>query len=220
VKKAIFTVLAILLADQSLKIWVKTSMTLREQIPLFGESGKGFLYFLENPGMAFGMEFGGEYGKMALSVFRIIAVVVIIYYLRHLIKQKVHSGLIICGSMVLAGAIGNIIVSAVYGLIFTASEVGDPIPAQLLSGGKGYATFLMGNVVDMLYFPLIEGFWPEWVPHFGGRPFTFFGPVFNIADAAISTGLISIFVFQKRFFKKEELVIPATVSAILSDEEE
>lgn len=195
--------------DQGLKIWVKTNMYLGEKITLAKDWA--FLHFLENRGMAFGMEFGGDWGKLGLSLFRVAAVFAILFYLRRLIKEKAPGGLIVCASMVLAGAFGNIIDSALYGLIFSESEPGVWFPAERVAFGEGYASFLMGDVVDMLYFPLAEWHWPDWMPFFGGDRFQFFRPVFNIADAAISTGLISIFVFQKRFFK-EELALAGPVS--------
>ena len=201
-KKALFTVFTVLFLDQALKIWVKMNMYLTEKIPVAGDWFH--LHFLENRGMAFGMEFGGDWGKLALSIFRIVAVIVIAYYLRHLIKQKVHNGLIICGSLVLAGALGNIIDSAVYGLIFSDSPAIPGMTASFMPQEGGYAKFLMGDVVDMLYFPLANWYWPNWIPWIGGEHFEFFRPVFNISDTAITTGLITIFVFQKRFFAEPE----------------
>ncbi len=196
-KKAAFTVFIILFLDQALKIWVKLHMYQGESIHVFGDWF--ILHFIENPGMAFGLEFGGSIGKLVLSVFRIGAIGVIAVVLYKFIKQKYSTGLIICGSMILAGAIGNIIDSALYGLIFTDSPLYTSIIAEYMPS-KGYAGFLHGNVVDMLYFPLFEFTWPEWVPVVGGNNFQFFKPIFNIADTAISTGIISILVFQKRFF--------------------
>jgi len=172
-----------------------------EQFPVFHDWF--YIHFLENPGMAFGLEFGGEWGKLALSLFRILAVVIIGRYLWQFIKADFHKGFIICASMVMAGAMGNIIDSAVYGLIFSESA---PIPgfyATLFPEDGGYAPFLMGKVVDMLYFPLFSFYWPEWVPFIGGDRFEFFRPVFNIADSAISVGLALIIIFQKRFFGKD-----------------
>jgi signal peptidase II len=169
-----------------------------EQLPVFGNWF--YIHFLENPGMAFGFEFGGDYGKIALSIFRIIAVILISRYLVKFIKDGYPTGFIICSSMVLAGAIGNIIDSAVYGLIFSDSP---PIPgfvASFMPEDGGYAPFLMGHVVDMLYFPLFSFDWPEWVPGVGGNHFEFFRPVFNVADSAITLGLTFIFLFQRKFF--------------------
>jgi len=193
-----------LLADQALKFWVKTTMCIGEEIHI---SGNWFiLHFTENNGMAFGLQFAGESGKLFLSVFRIIAIGVIGWYLTRIIKQKVHWGLIVSVSLIFAGALGNILDSAVYGLIFDESprlyHSNNCIPAVFMPEGGGYASFLHGRVVDMLYFPLFSGNYPEWI--MGGRRFTFFAPVFNIADSAITTGVFILILFQKRFFSKPE----------------
>ncbi len=164
-----------------------------------------YIHFLENRGMAFGLELGGEWGKLALSVFRVIAVILISRYLLKFIREKYNPGFIICSSMVLAGALGNIIDSAFYGILFTESPPNMRIVAEFMSDSGGYAPFMMGNVVDMLHFPLFTFDWPEWVPKIGGTEFEFFRPVFNIADSAIFVGLALIFLFQKRFFPEEGL---------------
>ncbi len=174
-------------------------MYLDESISVFGEWF--FIHFIENPGMAFGFEFGGEWGKLFLSLFRIVAIVFIAIYLRGLIKQRAHSGFIIAVAMVLAGAAGNIIDSAFYGMIFSESPRFSPETAVLFPDGGGYAGFLHGKVVDMLYFPLIDGHWPEDFPIIGGQRFQFFRPVFNIADSAITVGMAIILINQKKFFK-------------------
>ncbi len=184
-----------LLADQVSKVLVKTNMTLGESIPVLGDWF--IIHFTENYGMAFGMEFSGEYGKLFLSVFRILAVVLIGWYLHRLVLKKAHKGLITCVSLIFAGAIGNIIDSAFYGMLFNESH---GQVAQFLPEEGGYGTFLHGKVVDMLYFPLITGTFPSWVPFWGDQPFVFFRPVFNIADAAITSGVFAIIIFQKRFF--------------------
>lgn len=173
-------------------------MYLDESIPVFGNWF--FIHFIENPGMAFGFEFGGTTGKLALSIFRLIAIVVIVIYLRGLIKQQANRGLIICVSLVLAGAAGNLIDSAFYGLIFNESPPFTARVATMFPQGGGYAGFLHGKVVDMLYFPIIDGYWPDWIPFFGGSRLQFFRPVFNIADSAITVGMALILVNQKRFF--------------------
>jgi len=197
ISKPIVVTLLVLLADQSLKIWVKTSMYLSQEFPVLGNWF--YIHFTENKGMAFGMEFGGDWGKLALSLFRIVAVCGIGYYLFRLPKTT-HKGLKISVALIFAGAIGNILDSAFYGLIFNDSfnQLATFLPEE-----GGYAPFLHGWVVDMLWFPLIEGNFPDWFPIWKGEHFLFFRPVFNIADAAISFGIGIIFVFNKRFFKKE-----------------
>lgn len=189
---------AILVIDQVTKIVVKTTMTLGQSIPVIGD--RFLIHFTENYGMAFGLEFSGEYGKLILSIFRIIAVVFIGYYLAYQIKRSAHSGLILCISLIIAGALGNIIDSTFYGLIFSESLFNKP--AVFLPEGGGYGSFLHGKVVDMLYFPIIQGRFPEWMPFRGGETFIFFRPVFNLADSAITTGVFVLIIFQKRFFKK------------------
>ncbi len=177
-------------------------MYLDESIPVFGDWF--FIHFIENPGMAFGFEFGGEMGKLALSLFRIVAILFIVFYLRKLIKEESNRGLIICVSLVLAGAAGNIIDSAFYGLIFTESPPFSPQTAVMFPPEGGYASFLHGRVVDMLYFPVIDSYWPSWVPLVGGDRLQFFRPIFNIADSAISIGMVLILINQKRFFAQPE----------------
>ena len=197
-KKAASIIFLVLIADQVLKIWVKTHMTLGEGIPVFGNWF--ILHFTENEGMAFGMRFGGSFGKLILSVFRIIAVAGIGWYLIHIIKQGAKTGLIICISLIFAGALGNIIDSAFYGMIFSESKFHEV--ATIFPADGGYGTFLHGKVVDMLYFPLIKGMYPSWVPVWGDTQFIFFRPVFNIADSSITVGVISLILFQRKFFKK------------------
>lgn len=183
-------VLLVLIADQWLKIWVKTNMYYGESIPLLGADW-AFLYFVENPGMAFGYTFQGEYGKLALSLFRLLAIGVLSYYLILLVRAEASRWSLLSFSLILAGAAGNVIDSAVYGLIFSASPFHGQETAHFTSFGQGYATFLHGKVVDMFYFPIAEGIYPEWVPKLGGKPYTFFKPVFNIADVAITLGVFS-----------------------------
>jgi signal peptidase II len=198
-KKSLLVVFLVLLIDQSFKFWIKTHLYLGEEIRIAGQWF--ILHFTENPGMAFGMEIGGSYGKLFLSLFRILAVIGIIWYLSDLIKKKAPSGLIISMSLILAGALGNIIDSVFYGVLFSDSsmELGKFLPA-----GGGYAGFLHGRVVDMLYFPIIDGYFPTWFPIYGGESFIFFRPVFNIADSSISIGVALILLFQSSYFSKNE----------------
>ncbi len=158
------------------------------------------IHFVENNGMAFGIDLGGEYGKLALSLFRILAVGFLVYYLRILLTTDASLGLLISFSLILAGAVGNIIDSAFYGIIFSESPYHGGL-AQLFPEGGGYSSFLHGKVVDMLYFPFVEGFYPDWLPILGGRHFQFFKPVFNIADSSITVGVLYILLFQRSFFK-------------------
>ena len=192
-------ILSVLLVDQVSKFVVKTQMTLGESIPVLGNWF--YLHFTENYGMAFGLEFSGEYGKLALSLFRIIALVFIGWYTYKLIKKDAPAGLLVCMGLIFAGAMGNIIDSAVYSLIFSESYFGQA--ATLFPEGGGYGTFLHGKVVDMFYFPVIRGFYPSWFPFWAGQEFIFFRPVFNVADASITIGVFTMLIFQKRFFAFE-----------------
>ena len=157
------------------------------------------LHFTENVGMAFGMEFGGEMGKLALSIFRIIAVMAIGWYLFSIIKKGAENIVIIAISLVFAGALGNIIDSTFYGIIFNDSygHVANLFPEE-----GGYSSLLQGRVVDMFYFPLIEGVFPEWLPIWGGNRFLFFNAIFNVADSAITIGMALVILFQKKFLKE------------------
>jgi len=195
-KKAIGLILLILIADQVLKLWIKTHLVIGEDIRIFGNWG--MLHFIENNGMAFGMEMGGKPGKLILSVFRIIAIFGIIWFLNSIIRKKAYPGLILAVSAILAGAIGNIIDSAFYGMIFSESF---HQPAVLFPPGGGYSSFLHGRVVDMLYFPVINTTWPDWSPFRPGESLVFFSPVFNIADSAITCGVFAILIFQKKMFR-------------------
>ncbi len=160
------------------------------------------LHFIENRGMAFGMELGGaEIGKLVLSLFRLVAVVFGFFLLKKLVDKKYHKGAIICGALILAGALGNLIDSIFYGMIFTESTF-SPHLARLVPFGEGYGKLFHGRVVDMFYFPLIDTTLPDWMPFWGGNRFRFFEPVFNVADAAISVGVIALLLFQKRFMQK------------------
>lgn len=195
----VLTILVILIADQALKIWVKTHMHLGQQIRVF--DGWFRIYFIENEGMAWGWKFGGEWGKMTLTLFRLIAVVFGIFYIRNILRKNYSKGFLICVALIFAGAMGNLIDSMFYGLIFEDSE---KVALSRIFPPHGYAGFLHGRVVDMLYFPIIEDkLLPDWIPVWGGERFTFFSPIFNIADASISIGVIAILLFQKRFFQKK-----------------
>jgi signal peptidase II len=193
-------VFLVLILDQASKFIVKTNMTLGQGIPVLGEWF--IIYFIENKGMAFGLEFAGEYGKLILSLFRIVAVIFIGWYISKLIKQGARKGLIVCISLIMAGALGNIIDGSFYGIIFSESGFGRV--AQFLPEGGGYAGFLHGKVVDMLYFPIIKGNFPQWFPFWSGQEFIFFRPVFNIADSSITIGVFMLIIFQKRFFEFEK----------------
>jgi signal peptidase II len=219
-KKSLLVIFLVLFIDQAVKIWVKTHMAQGDEIVLFSNwasqvqklhdgvlnpnvnSSFARLHFTENNGMAFGMEFEGNYGKLFLSVFRIIAVCAIGWYLfTYSKKKKITLGLAISLSFIFAGAIGNIIDSAFYGMIFNDSYFQ---VAQFMPDGGGYGSFLHGKVVDMLYFPIIQGHFPQWFPFWKGEDFEFFRPVFNISDASITTGVLMLVVFQKRYFRKPD----------------
>lgn len=187
---AIAIVSAVLVIDQIIKIWVKTHMTLHEQIEIFSWFK---IVFIENNGMAYGMEIGS---KLVLSLFRIIAVGILGYYIFQQVKKQARWGYIVCLSMVLAGAAGNIFDSMFYGLIFNSSS--EYYTSYFVPFGSGYAPFLMGKVVDMFYFPLIVTTWPDWVPIVGGDPYVFFSPIFNFADSSISVGVVLLLLFYRK----------------------
>ncbi len=197
-KKAGIIIFIVLLIDQVLKFWIKTHMYLGEEIPVMGNWF--ILHFTENEGMAFGLKFGGDGGKLVLSLFRILAIVLIGIYLYRLSKRNASTGLILSFSLIFAGALGNIIDSAFYGLIFGESSYHNV--AALFPEGGGYGRFLYGNVVDMLYFPLFRGILPDWIPFWGGQHFIFFRPVFNVADSAITVGVSVLILFQRKFYQK------------------
>lgn len=217
----LLTIFSILLIDQAIKIFIKLNYPL-------GEVGRladwCIIHFTENPGMAFGFEFGGEAGKLALSIFRILACIGGVFYIRHIILQKENKAFIFCVSLILAGAIGNILDSAFYGLIFDRgttlnADFQEYMPydgvAQLTK--NGYAAPMYGCVVDMFYFPLINGTFPDWFPIWGGEDFQFFRPIFNFADASISAGVITIILFQKKFSRKEVSSAHASDTAVKPD---
>jgi signal peptidase II len=187
----------IILIDQIIKTWVRAHMVLGEEIHFLGS--RGMLHYTENNGMAFGMEFGGEWGKLALTLFRIGAVVAICYGLIYLVKHKYHRGLIMNVALIFAGALGNIIDSTFYGIMYN------------------YAPLFHGRVVDMFYFPLLSGNFPSWVPIWGGQDFIFFRPVFNLADASISVGVILILIYQKHYFKHQTPEVSAPNSEVVEE---
>jgi len=195
------TILLVLLLDQILKIYVKTHIHYGDGFDLLGLSWAK-IHFVENEGMAFGLSFGGVTGKYVLSIFRIFMAAFLVYILKKLLEANETAGLLISFSLIIAGAIGNIIDSLFYGLIFSESYFHGGL-AEIFPEGGGYGSFLTGKVVDMLYFPLIDTVLPEWLPVWGGERFEFFKPVFNIADSAITCGVISILLFHRRFFQAE-----------------
>ena len=185
-------VIAVLIIDQIIKIWVKTNMYWHESIKI---TDWFYIYFTENNGMAFGMEI---FNKIFLTSFRIIAAIAITWLLRQYVKKDYKTGFLVCVSLILAGAIGNIIDCVFYGEIF--SESTHSLIAQFVPIGEGYSDWFYGKVVDMFYFPLIETNWPEWMPFVGGKHFIFFSPIFNFADAAISCGIIALILFYGKYF--------------------
>lgn len=194
----IWTLFGVLLIDQLLKVYIKTHIEYGHGFDILGLSWAK-IHFVENKGMAFGLSFGGEIGKYILSIFRIIMVGILGYLLKNLVKEKQSKWLIFSFTLIVAGAVGNIIDSVFYGLIFSESKYHGGL-AEFVAFGTGYAPILQGKVVDMLYFPMIDTFWPEWVPFFGGKRFEFFQPVFNIADSAITVGVVLILMFHRSFF--------------------
>ncbi|CAN5262279.1 lipoprotein signal peptidase [soil metagenome] len=208
-------ILAVILADQALKIWVKTHYYYEENHAMLGKWF--YLYFIENEGMAYGWKLGGNAGKLFLTLFRLAAVIFGGYYIITMIRRKYHTGLLVCAALIFAGAFGNLIDSMFYGIIYEKST---PSHISVLFPHEGYAGFLHGRVVDMLYFPIINTHYPLWFPVWGGQEFTFFSPIFNIADASISAGVIALILFQKKFFKDTDPDDGGTVEtkAIVNDE--
>jgi signal peptidase II len=196
------TILSVIIIDQVLKFYVKTNIHYGDGFNILGLDWAR-IHFVENEGMAFGLSYGGVIGKYILSIFRILMVGLLFYILARLIKAKEATGLLIFFSLIIAGALGNIIDSAVYGIIFSESTFHGGL-ASFLPAEGGYAPFLQGKVVDMLYFPMIDTVWPDWVPMLGGEDLKFFRPVFNIADSAISVGVVGILLFYRSFFKAED----------------
>lgn len=210
-RTVVFIIALVIIADQVLKIWVKTHFKLDHGTNVIGSRFQ--LFYVENPGMAYGLKlFKGEAGKLVLSLFRLAAVIFGVWYLRRIIQKKYHKGFIACAALIYAGALGNLIDSTFYGMLFDKGMVYNADLQQYMgydglatfTSKKGYNSIFYGNVVDMLYFPVINGTFPSWVPFWGGQEFTFFRPIFNLADAAISSGVITILLFQKRFFKQRK----------------
>ena len=193
-KRALLIVLLVLVADQALKIWVKLHFYYDSAISILGD--KGYLHFIENRGMAFGMEFGGDVGKLMLTLFRIIAVIVILIIIRRSVSKGASTWTIVSLALIMAGALGNIIDSTFYGLIFSESTPFQK--AVLFPPGGGYAPLFHGAVVDMFYFPLWEGRLPDWLPFWGGQTAVFFRPVFNLADASITVGMVLFILLQRK----------------------
>ena len=216
-RQVAFLIILILAADQALKFYIKTHYTLGEEHKMAGSWFR--LHFVENEGMAWGLKFGGGLGKILLTLFRLVAVILGTFYLGSIVKKKYHPGFIICAALIYAGAFGNLIDSMFYGLIFSDST---PFAvATVFPHEGGYASFFHGQVVDMLYFPIIQTHYPSWFPiaSWRGQEFEFFSPVFNLADASISVGVIVLLLWQKRFFpKKHEEKHQVETHAEINDE--
>lgn len=220
IRSAILIIAIIIIIDQALKIWIKTSFPLGHVTDMLGFEWAQ-LYFIENKGMAWGWEWGGTWGKTLLTLFRLAAVIFGTWYIGKIIRQEYTRGFIICACLIYAGALGNLIDSMFYGVIFDKGMLTDPVTnttinyagiAHFTSSG-GYSNFLHGNVVDMLYFPMVNSTFPQWVPFVGGKDFEFFSPIFNIADASISIGVITLLLFQKRLVhKKSDAINTQTVT--------
>lgn len=210
--QVVLLIIAILALDQFVKIYIKTHFFLGEEHAVLGKWFR--LHFIENEGMAWGWKLGesGSWGKIVLTLFRLVAVGFGVWYIGKIIREKQHSGFIACVALIFAGAVGNLLDSLFYGLIFESSDHHLSNVARMFPSGGGYAGFLHGKVVDMLYFPIIETTLPDWSPIWKGEQFVFFSPVFNIADASISIGLIAILLFQHKFFPKGNAIESSTVS--------
>jgi signal peptidase II len=207
---AILTILLVLIIDQASKIWVKTHILYGDGFDMFGMPWAK-IHFIENEGMAFGLSYGGLTGKYILSIFRILMAGFLIYLLKNILEKSEPVGFVVAFSLVIAGAVGNIIDSMFYGLIFSESYFHGGL-ATIFPPEGGYGGFLTGKVVDMFYFPMFEIIWPEWVPLIGGDKFEFFRHVFNVADSSIFCGVVSILLFYRSFFKAEEKAFPTNES--------
>lgn len=201
-KKIIALIALIIVIDQAIKFYIKLNYFIGEEHLLLGTWAR--LHFVENEGMAWGLKFGGDFGKIILTLFRLIAVIWGAFLIRGFITKKYHNGFIICAALIFAGAVGNLIDSLFYGIIFEQSVPYTTQVAVFMPKTGGYASFLHGKVVDMFYFPIVQNaHFPSWFPIWGGEEFEFFRPVFNFADASISVGVITLFIFQNKFFGKE-----------------
>ncbi len=216
---AVIIIFLVLIVDQVLKFYIKLNFPTGEVTRIFGWDWAR-IHFIENSGMAWGWKFGNEGGKVALTVFRFIAVIFGSWLLVKFAKERYSRGFMICVALIYAGALGNLIDSMFYGMLFDKGLHFDPAVGDYVGyygvatlSGSGYSSFLHGSVVDMLYFPMIHTTYPSWIPFVGGKPFEFFAPIFNIADAAISTGVIVLLIFQKSFYKKLDPVSPVKQSA-------
>jgi signal peptidase II len=206
-KKVILLIAIIIFIDQAIKFYIKLNYFIGEEHLLLGSWAR--LHFVENEGMAWGLKFGGDFGKIILTLFRLAAVIWGSFLIKGFIEKKYHNGFIICAALIYAGAVGNLIDSLFYGMIFQQSVPFTTQVAVFLPETGGYAPFLHGKVVDMFYFPIIrDAHFPSWFPIWGGEEFEFFRPVFNFADAAISSGVISLFVFQSKFFDNTDAQAP------------
>jgi signal peptidase II len=206
---AVLIIILILIIDQFSKLYIKMNFPIGHVTNILGMNWAR-IHFIENSGMAWGWKFGNETGKLLLTLFRLVAVIFGSWLLVKFAREKYAMGFMVCVALIYAGAMGNLIDSMFYGMIFDKGlhfvpAAGDYVMYSGVAelNGKGYSSFLHGSVVDMLYFPMINSTYPSWFPFVGGKPFEFFAPVFNIADASISTGVIALLVFQKKFFKKE-----------------
>jgi signal peptidase II len=213
----IIVIALVLFIDQASKIWVKTHMAIGEEFSIFGLKW-ALIHFVENEGMAFGWKIPAVYGKLILSVFRLGALVFLIYLIRQLLQAKASTGILISFGLIFAGALGNIIDSVFYGLIFSESPYHGGV-AEMFPEGGGYAGILYGKVVDMLYFPLFQTTWPEWMPWVGGDSFLFFRPVFNVADSSIFTGVASLLLFHRKFFTQDSIVPKEEATATFEEKE-
>lgn len=194
-------IVLLLVIDQISKIIIKLTMTIGETIYVLGNWFQ--IKFIENPGAAYGFEISeGAWGKLALSLIRVVAIIALAFYVNHLLKNKAPKGVLFGFALIFAGAIGNLIDSMFYGLIFTESTMWES--AKYVDWGTGYTSFLHGKVVDMLYFPVIDTTYPEWIPKWGGDRFIFFSPIFNLADSYISIGFLYLIIFKRKYFNTEK----------------